>query len=88
MKINGKEIRTNGYFGYDRCHKIYICENDAQVDELVSLGYQILHICELAETYRNSCPMRFIDSADLQTVYCPQCVEAVIEESEAAVCNS
>ena len=27
MKINGKEVITNGKFAYDTCHKIYILED-------------------------------------------------------------
>lgn len=77
MRINGKCVLTNGYFGYDGCHKIYICESHAECEELREYGYKILPIAELPKTYANSCPLRFISSANLMVDYVKQCCNRV-----------
>jgi hypothetical protein len=49
-----------------------------------SYGYDILPIAELPKTYKRSCPLKFINSANLKTTYCPQCREAKFSESEVS----
>lgn len=84
MIINGKKVKTNGYFAYEGCHKMYVCESDADVEMMRGYGYDILPIAELPKTYKQSCPLRFINSANLKTTYCPQCREAKFSESEVS----
>ncbi len=57
---------------YNNCHKIYICQNPEEVKKAKELGYKILPMENLEETYRRSCPLRFILSWDLQTTYIKQ----------------
>ena len=81
MKVNGIEIRTNGYFVWDGCHKIYVCETDADIDTARKFGYdEFFPIALLPEVYRNSCPLRFIEGMDLKTTYCRQFEEATFDE--------
>ena len=84
MEINGKTVRTNGFFGYEGCHKMYVCENDSDVQMLKEYGYDILPISELPSTYDSSCELRFINSADLETTYVGQGEDADFEGFEAA----
>ena len=78
MKINGKETQAK-QFAYDGCHKIYIIENDADLEEALSLGYKIRNIELLEETYNNSCELRFINNWKLDTVYVGQFEELKLE---------
>ena len=81
MKVNGKEIKTNGYFAYDGCHKIYICEDEADIETMRGYEYEnILPIAELPKTWDWSCPLRFIQNVKLTTNYVMQCEDAVFEE--------
>lgn len=69
--INGK-ILTAKWFAYDGCHEIYTIENEQEKAEAKSYGYRILHITQIRETYKHSCPLRFIDSWNLEEEYVPQ----------------
>lgn len=80
MKINGKTVKTNGFFAYEGCHKIYICEDARDIRKMKKYGYDILPIASLREVYEGSCSLRFIDNAKLTTVYAPQCEEAVFKD--------
>lgn len=81
MKVNGKEIKTNGYFAYDGCHKIYICEDKADIETMRGYEYEnILPISELPKTWDLSCPLRFIQNVKLTTNYVRQFEDAVFEE--------
>ena len=72
VKINGKVVKHNGYFAYDGCHKIYILEDNEDVENAKNYGYTIYPIVELKEAYKNSCPLRFIDSWKDFTTYVAQ----------------
>lgn len=78
MKVNGIEI-LGDRFAYDGCHKIYICECISEEEEAEELGYEILPIEVLEETWENSCPLRFISSWDLERKYVLQDEEAEFE---------
>lgn len=78
MKINDKETQAK-QFAYDGCHKIYIIENDADLEDALSLGYEIRNIELLEETYNNSCELRFINNWKLDTVYVGQFEELKLE---------
>lgn len=76
---NGKQFDTmKGIgFAYDGCHKIYILENDKDTKDLQEIGYEIHDLSELAETFENSCELRFINSANLKKTLIPQFAENV-----------
>ena len=80
MKINGKTVKTNGFFAYEGCHKIYICEDNDDIKMMKGWGYEILPIISLREVYESSCSLKFIDNAKLTTVYAPQCEDAIFED--------
>lgn len=50
---------------WDGCHKIYVCESQDDIDVMPRLGYEIYDMGELESIWAKSCPLRFIDSADL-----------------------
>lgn len=79
MKINNQEI-TSKFFAYDGCHKIYILENENEINEAKEIGYSILDIKNLKDYYYPSCPLRFIDSWNFSKRYVPQCQDAIFED--------
>lgn len=79
MKINGKETNAK-QFAYDGCHKIYIIEDENDLNKAKEIGYNILDIKELKETYLNSCELRFISNWKLTKKYVRQFEEAVFED--------
>lgn len=79
MKINNQEI-TSKFFAYDGCHKIYILENENEINEAKEIGYSILDIKNLKDYYYSSCPLRFIDSWNFSKRYVPQCQDAIFED--------
>ena len=76
--INGIEV-TGDRFAFDGCHKIYICNTADETKKMIDLEYDIYPIEDLPEIWAESCPLRFIHSADLQTTYVPQCEDARFE---------
>lgn len=79
MKINNKEVKTNGFFAYDGCHKIYILEDEEDYQEASKTSYDILSIKKLEDVYEASCPLKFINNWKLTTIYAPQCEDAKFE---------
>ena len=79
MKINGIEVKGKS-FAYDECHKIYILEKKYQEAEAIKIGYNILSIDRLEETYNKSCPLKFINSWDLKKQYVAQFEDSVVFE--------
>lgn len=71
MKINNQETHAQ-FFAYDGCHKIYLIETEADLRMVELNNYQIKPISELKETFENSCELRFVNSADLQTTFVKQ----------------
>ena len=78
MKVNGIEINGH-YFAYDGCHKIYICETPNDIRDAMENGYEVHNIEELPEYWEKSCPLRFINSWDLEVTYVEQCEKAKFE---------
>ena len=79
LKVNGVDVSHCKGFAYDGCHKIYLVETDADIQEATRLGYMPLHTMdELEKTFVESCPLRFIDwwNLDKPSVV-PQCAESV-----------
>lgn len=80
IKINGTKIKTNGFFAYDNCHKIYIIEDSKDTKEAKEIGYDIYSIEDLQNAYENSCPLRFISNWKLDKQYIKQFEENVVFE--------
>ena len=78
MIINGKSTLANE-FAYDGCHKIYLIESESDRIEAEKRGYNILPICELVETYHNSCDLRFISNWQLTKDFVKQSYHADFE---------
>lgn len=80
MKINGIKVETEvNTFAYDGCHKIYILEDYVDQNEARTMGFEIKHIQDLPSTYRNSCPLKFINNWKLDKCYAPQCEDVRFE---------
>lgn len=75
IKINGKEYDFDS-FAFDGCHKIYVFRPGESRDYLYSVGWEdsdFHPIEELAETFFDSCPLRFIEGGvELESIV-PQC---------------
>lgn len=78
MKINNLEV-IGKYFAYDDCHKIYIIEDEEDLQEAKEIGYTILPIKEIEETYNNSCELKFINNWKLDKFFVKQFEEANFE---------
>lgn len=65
-------ITTAQEFGFDGCHKIYLINSSEDREQLVEYGYDILPIDKLKEAWEDSCPLRFIENADLKTTLVSQ----------------
>ena len=64
MTINRKKV-TAKYFAYDGCHKIYLLNNDEEIEECSVSGYRMLPIAKLKDAFEKSCSLRFISNWDL-----------------------
>lgn len=64
-------------FAYDGCHKCYIIETEEDKNVMTEIGYDFLPIIDLANTFNDSCPLRFINNASLTKSIVPQCEEYV-----------
>lgn len=60
------QIRHRGCFAWDGCHKIYLCQNMGDIQEMLAYGYDIYPIEQLRTVWKNSCPLRFIHPASLK----------------------
>ena len=70
MKIGKHKIKAKEFF-YDGCHKIYLIETPHDKKDFLSNGWEecdIYTIDQLIEIYRNSCPLKFIDTCELKTI--------------------
>lgn len=75
--INDQVIEATE-FAYDGCHKIYLIIWGGDRDLMLDCGYtadRIHPIEELPEVWAETCPLRFISSADLTAHYVEQCDE-------------
>lgn len=73
--INGKAFEADE-FGYDGCHKIYLCDSEEGKRQLAKYGYDFYPIEDLPSKWASSCPLRFIQSGDLSVSYVRQCEPA------------
>lgn len=77
LKINGKEVITNGSYAFDNCHKFYILETDNEKFKALEYGYEIYPVEHLVTDLKHSCPLRFINSFNLIETYLEQGEERV-----------
>jgi len=77
-KINGRQFEADE-FGFDGCHKIYLCDSEEGKRQLVDLEYDLYPIEELPRIWEQTCPLRFIMSGDLTISYVKQCEPAEFE---------
>lgn len=73
--INDQTVTAYG-FGFDGCHKFYLVETGEDESTLRNYGYKIYRIDDLPRAWADSCPLRFIDKADLSETVVPQCTPA------------
>lgn len=76
--INGRECPATE-FGFDGCHKIYVCDTEEGRAKLVELGYDLYPMEVLPEVWTSTCSLRFIQSGDLERTYVSQCEPASFE---------
>ena len=77
VQIEGMRFSST-QFAYDGCHKIYLLSSwrdEREAAEAEGMGYEILPVEELEETYEGSCPLRFIGCWDLVATPVPQFLE-------------
>lgn len=79
MKINNVNVKGDK-FAYDKCHKIYIIEDNDDLQEAKETGYNIYPITDLENAYKNSCELRFISNWKLNTSYVEQFEECKFED--------
>lgn len=87
VKINGEYVTDAIGFVYDGCHKIYLVLNDGDVKRARLYGYnEVFPMSKLYKTFRDSCPLRFIQTfGDCHDVV-PQCAgEAVFEFADGKI---
>ena len=71
LEINGKTV-IGECFAYEGCHKIYICENQEDIEKAKKIGYNILDISEIEDVYNKSCELKFIRNWALTKLYVSQ----------------
>ena len=70
MKIGKYKTKAKEFF-FDGCHKIYLIETPQDKKVFLSRDWEesdIYPIDQLIEIYRNSCPLKFIDTCKLKTI--------------------
>ena len=70
MKI-GKHLTTAKQFFFDGCHKIYLIEDNKDIEEFKERGWNeqdIYSIDILIDCYINACPLKFINTCKLKTI--------------------
>ena len=77
--IDNKEIKTNGLYAFEGCHKIYILEDTNDINEAEKMNYEVFPISTLPETYESACPLRFISNWKLDKNYIKQNEEKEIK---------
>ena len=78
MKIGRYKTKAKEFF-YDGCHKIYLIETQQDKKEFFNKDWEeseIYPIAQLIDIYRNSCPLKFIDTCSFKTIV-PQAVSQV-----------
>lgn len=81
MLINNKIVNGN-QFAYDGCHKIYVIEDEQDLNEAIEADYDIYDISEIEDKYNNSCELRFIYNWKLSNLYVKQFEQAIFDKSD------
>lgn len=71
LKIGRVDVSRAKGFVYDGCHKIYVLFTNAQVRaEKGDRGGEcdIFPMSQIEDTFKKSCPLRFINGIDLSTI--------------------
>jgi len=71
LTINGTSVVADT-FAFDGCHKIYVCESADDESEAEAAGYSLLPVERLAETFEQSCPLRFVSNWGLTVHFVSQ----------------
>jgi hypothetical protein len=83
LRINNEPIKAEGLmFIYDGCHKVYLVTSEAGRRQLLECGWSqddFRHPSELPAVWEQTCPLRFISDADLNTMYVEQGDDALVE---------
>ena len=71
-------------FAFDGCHKIYLIEDENDIEEAREYGYDIYRIERLESAFRHSCPMRFIQDWNFKKSYIKQLefIDVELKEKE------
>ena len=80
-KVNGKSFEADVVF-FDGCHKFYIPDTKKGYECMFEHGWDeemMFPIEDLPSLWAGSCPLRFIQSADLERQYVAQGEPAVFE---------
>ena len=77
VTINGS-VYDADFFAWDECHKIYLIMNEADEQEAKGCGYELYPVSKLKEVWRESCPLKFIYTWDLEVVVIPQFYEGYV----------
>ena len=77
-KVNGADIEADE-FGFDGCHKFFICNSPEEGEQLSRWNYEIHPMEDLPRLWEGSCPARFISSANLEHQYVRQNEPAYFE---------
>ncbi|MGJ6127277.1 hypothetical protein QN239_32380 [Mycolicibacterium sp. Y3] len=80
LTVNGVVVEATE-FAYDGCHKIYLIVWGGDRDIVLERGYteaDIHPIETLPDVWADTCPLRFISSADLSRHYVEQCTPAQV----------
>ena len=76
LYVNGDRYEVLG-FAFDGCHKIYLIEDEKDLQDMKNRGYEpsdFHEIEDIVKVWTDSCPFRFIDTWKLKTVV-PQCFD-------------
>ena len=79
---NTYELDSSLLFVYDDCHKIYIVEDQDDVEsvkQMWNVDETFYSINELPRIWNESCPLRFISNWKLDKQYVRQCYDAEFE---------
>ena len=79
MKINNNEI-IGDKFAYDGCHRIYILEDEIDINQAKENGYEIYDIEEIEKKYNESFFLRLISNWRLSKRYAEQFEDAIFEK--------
>ena len=74
-KIGKYNLKSIGEFFYDGCHKIYLIEDDDDIEDMYDKGWDdndIYSIDELEDVLQNFCPLVFINNVKLTKRYLTQ----------------